>query len=267
MAFFRQFPRVGYDYENNGVITNIIDIFRSVKVDSVFLDDMSTYQYYQVRNGQRPDITSSILYGTPDYYWTFFVVNEHLKTGLSGWPMASQEFEDFIELEYSGTVIDTEPVIVTDPDGLQTSQNSLAGKFKLNEIITGNTSMATGLLKEKNLGMSQLILSNVSGNFRSKEIITGNTSNSAVQTARVYSHRDAPHHYVNASGLEMYCARLINESNTAAGIDPAADEDNLTPVSYYEYELELNEERGNIRVVRPNMIFQFAQLYNKLINQ
>ena len=63
MAFFRQFPKVGYDFQQNGVITNIIDIFRSVKVDTVFLDDMSTYQYYQVRNGERPDIVSTILYG------------------------------------------------------------------------------------------------------------------------------------------------------------------------------------------------------------
>ena len=87
MAFFRQFPKTEFDYLGNGVITRITDIFRFVKADNIFLDDMSTYQYFQIVNGDRPDIVSVSLYGTPEYYWTFFIINEHLKTGLAGWPM------------------------------------------------------------------------------------------------------------------------------------------------------------------------------------
>jgi len=268
MAFFRQFPKVGYDFEQNGVITNIIDIFRSVRVDSVFLDDMSTYQYYQVRNGERPDVVSTILYGTPDYYWTFFIINEQLKTGLSGWPMNTEEFEDYMTLEFSGTVIDTEPSVVTTPDGtILRYDNSLAGRFTIGETITGATSLATGLLKEKNVPMSQLILGAVNGNFRFSEQIQGSTSSSTVVTSRVYEHRDAPHHYEDQNGFEVYCSRFIDEDLTIGGVRPEAAEFNLNPVSYYEYELQLNDERGNLRVVRPNMIFQFAQLYSKLINQ
>ena len=268
MAFFRQFPKTGYDFQSNGVITKIIDIFRTVRADSVFLDDMSTYQYYQVKRGERPDVVSNILYGTPDYYWTFFVINEHLKTGLSGWPMGTTEFEDYIRLEYSGTVIDTEPVVVKTPDGtVARYDNSLAGRFKTGEIITGSTSLATGILKEKNVPMSQLILGSVSGNFREPESITGATSGSSVVTSQVYLHRDAPHHYEDPNGLEMYNSRFIDERLTIAGIQSNAADFSLTPVSYYEYELQLNEERGNIRIVRPNVIYQFAQVFGKLINE
>ncbi len=278
MAFFRQFPKTGYDFESNGVITKIIDIFRTVRTDSVFLDDMSTYQYFQVRNGERPDVVSNILYGTPEYYWTFFVINEHLKTGLSGWPMGTAEFEDYIRLEYSGTVIDTEPVVVKTPDGtVARYDNSLAGRFTIGETITGATSLATGILKEKNVPMSQLILGSVSGNFkgsfnpetgeRETEVITGATSGSNVVTSLAYKHRDAPHHYEDPNGLEMYNSRFINERLTIAGIQSNAAGFSLTPVSYYEYELQLNEERGNIRIVRPNVIYQFAQVFGKLINE
>ena len=268
MAFFRQFPKANYDFEANGVITKIIDIFRTVKADSIFLDDMSTYQYYQVRNGERPDVVSSILYGTPEYYWTFFVINEHLKTGLSGWPMGATEFEDYIGLEYSGTVIDTEPTVVKTPDGtILRYDNSLAGRFAINETITGATSLATGILKEKNVPMSQLILGSVSGNFREPETVTGSTSGSSVVTSQVYLHREAPHHYEDSNGLEVYNARFIDEEESATGVRPEAADFNLTPVSYYEYELQLNDERGNMRIVRPNVIFQFAQLFGKLINE
>lgn len=261
MAFFRQFPKTNYDFQQNGVITKIVDIFRYVKVDSVFLDDMSTYQYFQVRAGERPDVVSSILYGTPDYYWTFFVINDHLKTGLSGWPMSPAEFEDYMRLEFSGTVIDTSPTT--------SNNNSLAGKFTVGEVIRGSTSMAFATLKERNIPMSQLILNPGSGNFRTdgQEVITGDDSNSSVISANAYLHRDAPHHYVDLAGLETYSSRLINESDTAAGIQEGVQEINLSPVSYYEYELELNDERGSLRVVRPNMIYQFAQRYSALINE
>lgn len=271
MAFFRQFPKTGYDFQSNGVITKVIDIFRTVKADSIFLDDMSTYQYYEVKRGERPDVVSNVLYGTPEYYWTFFIINEHLKTGLSGWPMGTAEFEDYIRLEYSGTVIDTEPAVVKTPDGtISGYANSLAGRFTIGETITGATSLATGILKEKNLPMSQLILGSVSGNFRggiNAETISGSTSGSTVVTSQVYVHRDAPHHYEDSNGLEIYNSRFIDEDLTAAGVRPEAADFSLTPVSYYEYELQLNEERGNIRVVRPNVIYQFAQVFGKLINE
>lgn len=271
MAFFRQFPKTGYDFQSNGVITKIIDIFRTVKADSIFLDDMSTYQYFQVRNGERPDVISSILYGTPEYYWTFFIINEHLKTGLSGWPMGTAEFEDYIRLEYSGTVIDTEPTVIKTPDGtILNYENSLAGRFTIGETITGANSFATGILKEKNVPMSQLILGSVSGKFKGGQLpenITGSTSGSTVSTSQVYVHRDAPHHYEDSNGLEVYNSRFIDENLSATGVRPEAANFNLTPVSYYEYELQLNEERGNIRVVRPNVIYQFAQVFGKLINE
>jgi hypothetical protein len=42
-------------------------------------------------NGERPDNLSQRLYGTPDYYWTFFIANDDLKTGLSSWPKSDSE--------------------------------------------------------------------------------------------------------------------------------------------------------------------------------
>lgn len=267
MAFFQQFPKTEFDFLGNGITTRITDVFRFVKADDVFLDDMSTYQYYQIPNGERPDIVSEILYGTPAYYWTFFIVNEHLKTGLSGWPMGPTEFDDYMNLEYSGVVIDTEPVIVRGSDGQITEyRNSLAGKYSIGETISGSTSMASGILKEKNLEMSQLIIRNVSGNFRPSEFIVGSSSASIVTSSQVYSWRDAPHHYEDANGNPTYAGRFINEFYTAGGVRPEASTINLKAVSYLQYETELNDDRANIRVVKPSLIYNFAQRFRELIN-
>ena len=45
-----------------------------------------------------------------------------------------------------------------------------------------------------------------------------------------------------------------------------ADAD-LTAVSNRAYEIEVNEERSKIRVIHPDYIFKFVQLYYSLINK
>ena len=74
--FFKQFPKVEYDFNRKGVLQNMTDIFRSVRALPAFLDDFNSYTFYQIRNGERPDIVSQRLYGNQDYYWTFFIIND-----------------------------------------------------------------------------------------------------------------------------------------------------------------------------------------------
>ena len=40
----------------------------------------------------------------------------------------------------------------------------------------------------------------------------------------------------------------------------------LTTVSNYEYEMQLNDERANLRIVRPEAIYDFAKTFRELIN-
>jgi hypothetical protein len=293
MAFFRQFPKTTYDFDQNGIDTTIIDLFRFIKIDETFFDDLATYEYYDIKDGDRPDIVSNSLYGTPEYYWTFFLCNDNLKNGLSGWPMTGTQFEDYMNLEYNGTVIQTRPrYIITGDDLIAQVDNSLADRFNLidrfdvpshsyfeGETIVGMTSEATGILKEKNVQMCQLVLRDVTGNFLAdtsnpnqliSENIRGTVSGDIVSTYRVYSHRDAPHHYEDANGLISYNALNIDESKTiqngGSGVQPGTTDGDLTAVSNFQYETRLNEERSKIRVVRPKAIYQFAQAYKNLLN-
>ena len=100
MSFFSQFPKIQYDINANGVKTDITDMFRYVDVKEGFIDDYTTYAYYDIIEGERPDVVSNNLYGTPDYYWTFFVINESLKQGLNTWPKSYRQFELMLEQDY-----------------------------------------------------------------------------------------------------------------------------------------------------------------------
>jgi hypothetical protein len=100
MSFFSQFPKVDYDLLNNGVENEIIDIYRNVDVREFMIDDVITYTYYEVKDGERPDQVSKKLYGDDQYYWTFFITNDHLKDGLKAWPKSYRQLDNYIKTKY-----------------------------------------------------------------------------------------------------------------------------------------------------------------------
>tara|TARA_B110000196_G_scaffold317342_1_gene330319 strand:+ start:146 stop:1186 length:1041 start_codon:yes stop_codon:yes gene_type:complete len=89
--FFKQFPKTSYSIENDAIRTEVTDYFRYVDVIDKFAYDLYSYQNVDIIDGERPDNLSQRLYGTPDYYWTFFIVNDDLKNGLSSWPKSASE--------------------------------------------------------------------------------------------------------------------------------------------------------------------------------
>ena len=87
--YFRQFPVVEYSFGDETSTVNFqnltvyIDALDQLKEYGVF------YQNYHVQNGERPDHVSYRLYGNTDYYWTFWLLNDHLKE--QGWPIDNSQ--------------------------------------------------------------------------------------------------------------------------------------------------------------------------------
>tara|TARA_B110000444_G_scaffold261313_1_gene312537 strand:+ start:1014 stop:1826 length:813 start_codon:yes stop_codon:yes gene_type:complete len=269
MSFFRQFPKVEYDFNRTGVKQNMVDLFRSVRPLPSFLDNYSAYKFYEIKNGERPDIISKRLYGTTQYYWTFFAVNEFLHDGYRAWPMSQEDLFTYIEKEYEGYVIETNPVITRDTDGLITNhRNSLSGRFALGETITGATSGATGTLTSKITDLSQLVVQNVTGAFigdqtpgsNTTELVVGQTSGDSVSTYNVYKYAEAPYYYHLTNDADL--KPVTNANHIVGGVD-ALD---LSYVSNRSHVIEENDERSKLRYVDPNYINQFVNDFEDLIN-
>ena len=269
MSFFRQFPKVEYDFNRTGVKQNMVDLFRSVRPLPSFLDNYSAYKFYEIKNGERPDIISKRLYGTTQYYWTFFAVNEFLHDGYRAWPMSQEDLFTYIEKEYEGYVIETNPVITRDTDQLITDhRNSLAGRFTLGETITGATSGATGTLTSKITDLSQLVVQNVTGAFigdqtpgsNTTELVVGGTSEDSVSTYNVYKYAEAPYYYYRTDDADL--KPVTNANHIVGGVD-ALD---LSYVSNRSHVIEENDERSKLRYVDPNYINQFVNDFEDLIN-
>ena len=99
--YFTKFPKIAYDSFVDGSVHLMTDITRNVAAQIFQSDDASSYTYYNISDGDKPDHVSNLIYGTPAYYWTFFILNDTLRSGINrGWPLSSHEFEKMIERQY-----------------------------------------------------------------------------------------------------------------------------------------------------------------------
>ena len=96
--FFKNFGLTNYrfgDYESPVLFNNLtqyVDIIDQIK------DQTSFYNKYTIVSGERPDTLSQELYGTTDYYWTFYLMNDQLRE--SGWPILDHELDAYAKKAY-----------------------------------------------------------------------------------------------------------------------------------------------------------------------
>ena len=258
--FFKQFPKVQYDFNRTGIKQNMVDLFRSVRPLPSFLDNFSGYTYYNIKNGERPDIVSGRLYGSSMYYWTFFLINDHLHDGYRAWPMSQEALQEYMANSYNGFAIETNPKVSNN------HENSLSGRFRMGETVTGSVSNASGKVTKKIVDLSQLIVQDVTGSFigssnGAKELIVGATSEDSVSTYNVYKYIDAPYYYHRTD--DALKKPVTNSDHIVGGVSPA----NLSFVTNRAYLEEENDNNAKIKVIDPGSIDSFVKAYKELLNR
>lgn len=233
-SYFQNFPTIQYDVFANGRPIEVIDLFRAVRLRKRIRDNVLLYSYYTIQDGERPDHVSLKLYGSTDYYWTFFMVNDELVNLIEDWPLSLPELENKIKLKYAGKVMSTDDNIST--------------KFKKGEILQGLVSGATATILEKDTNLGLIKISNITGQFSDAEIVRGKTSNDTFLLSTVLEFKDAPHHFEDGDGA-------VTQKSMYA-----------TAISNAEYEHRLNETKTNIRVIRPEYIQRVVEEFFTQIN-
>lgn len=180
MPFFSQFPKTTYDFNRTGTVQQMVNIFRSVRLQSSLLNDATLYRQYTIENGLRPDVISEKLYGTPDYYWTFFIINDFLHDGLQAWPMSENAMREHIKRNYSGVALQFTPTTLTNESlaGVAVTKNSIAGKLELGAFMYGLTSGAIGRIIRKDLDLNIVVLDDVIPGVQGRNPQTGSIDNS-----------------------------------------------------------------------------------------
>lgn len=228
--YFSYFPTVNYDLFFDGQKSEVTDIFRIVKVKNTFKDDVTYYTFYDIQDGERPDVVSTKLYGTADYYWTFFMVNDHLVNLHTDWPLSTTDLEHVIDKKYSGDVL--------------TSNQDISTVFSKGSTVQGLLSNARARILDKDPNLGIIKVEIISGRFTPNEIIRDITTNEFITITNQIKFRDAVHHFINAND------QYVNKNTLGA-----------VPITNTEHEFNVNDAKAKIKVLRPRYVQVIADQF------
>ena len=92
-------PKIYYDTKANGQYNLLTNLMTRVKLRTDIKNDIYTYDYYNVVDGESPEIIAFKYYDNPEYHWTILVANDIIDY-YEQWPMSTQKFEEFVKEKY-----------------------------------------------------------------------------------------------------------------------------------------------------------------------
>ena len=99
MSYFEKFPKIYYDANADGKYKVMTDIISRVKLVDSVKENILNFDYYNVKDGETPEMIAHKYYDDPELHWTILVVNDVIDY-YTQWPMSVQKFEEFMKDKY-----------------------------------------------------------------------------------------------------------------------------------------------------------------------
>lgn len=211
--YFKKFDKIYYtfgDETSPAIIQDLstyVDLIDQIKSNNAFYED------YTIVSGERPDTTSFKLYGTTDYYWTFFLLNDQLRE--QGWPITRSEVLEQAAEYYPHITVTTQ-------------DSDLPSYFPVGQRVIGQSSLVHGEVLNRNLDLGQLVIdvdnSTIDSSYTDL-LLSFNSSGYATVTTSDSSEsfRDVDNWlmYQDSNGFSDYSVTLSDYDRTATiKIDP-----------------------------------------------
>lgn len=239
--YFDNFPELTYTFES-GITVYVKDIFKKVGISQKNFNNVISYEKYNIKEGERPDVVAAKLYKNADLYWTFYLVNDF--DNFDDWFKDTQEFEKHLDKVYKGKWL----VAPTSSDVVSynfTSNPPKSEKFVLGEKVTSGSKSGTVLKVDPTYNR---ILVETNSTFNASETITGAVSSKSFTTTSVQDARDGVCYYENDNGLRTNV--------------PTAG---FTSVTFYEKEVNENEEKRSIKIINPSLMGRVIDEFERLV--
>ena len=297
MSYFSKFPRVLYSVNKEGNDAKIVpDMLTRVKFIDSIIANQNLFFKYEIKGGETPEQIANRVYGDPEKHWIILLVNQLIDPQFD-WALGPFDFEKHIKRKYASLTInlktsETYPASYTvgetvyqgstydksTAEGVVTAYNSgtkiLTVKFASEVLanaanITGVTSAQTHTI----IGITNNLdgyqwASNTTSHYQVTETRTSNDdpTNPEIRKYKVtpntynYSTNSIIAFNTNTSYSNTYNVySSVTGSNTEFTVATT-----VAPVSFYDYEIDLNEEKRKILVPKSSVIglieTQFASL-------
>ena len=316
--FFNNFPTVNFKINGRQVVYQ--DIYRFVNVNQTYIANSTNYDWYEIASGERPDHVSYNMYGTTNFHWTFFIINDSLKQGISSWPLSDNNLEQLIHEKYGKYgVITIRPVLWggqnTNVDLMDSAgylnlldqwgytldcmnpwqfsrplANLLHGidlshpKLRIRRVLAKNkpgpryAKIARWDPYKYQLWITDskdpFFFRTVSENVLFRNDVELFLLNPTDEEKEMWKFDNVPGVFFDEEEgtLRLTAEQFFGESFNAPdhyvirGTDTRFEGEYIherggTPVSYLEKERELNEQKRKIRVIKPELIYDFVEMF------
>ena len=235
--YFKNIQNVLIDIDGSGNSDLLKNLSSKAKFSNALINNAGFYETEEIIDGERPDLLSQRLYGTPDYHWTFLLLNPQIKNIWDDWPMSATQLVDYCKNKYQYLAADTD--------------DSLVDKFTVGETVTGGVSGAKGVVKEIHVNLGYVTIELTSGTFtETGETIQGATSGSSASCNFIKSQAYAPHHHIDGDG------NWVKRASSGT-----------TAYSYIDYESAVTEQNRNIKVIKPTSIQTVANQFADVMSR
>lgn len=229
--YFSKFPRTFYTLDDLATVQTVKNIFVRIKISDDTSSKLSSFDLYDIKDGDTPEITADKIYGSPIFHWVILHANE-IHDPRFEWPLSQAVLKDFVEDKYGNVngihhyedanekIINANVLIMSNTD---TFSSFSAGDTITNVTLSGNAYVTS------KIDDNTLYVTTTDGGFISSNQIKANNNTS-----------------INAN---------ITSTVTVTG----------TPVTNFLHEEKVNESKRRIKVLKPQFLDKIVnELENKL---
>lgn len=104
--FFEKFPLLSYTLDNGTSYQLIPDILRRIKMSNELKRNAAFFDQYDIKDGETPEIVSSLFYGDPNLHWVILMTNDIIDPRFD-WPMDYNTLVQFVKGKYGEDAINS----------------------------------------------------------------------------------------------------------------------------------------------------------------
>lgn len=246
MTYFSDNPRTLYRFGNNEFPVNFQDISAYANVIDQIKDNVSAYQEYTILENTRPDQVSYELYGSTNYYWTFFLMNDNIRE--QGWPLSERELLLQCQRDFPNTTIVTANDLVTDQ---LTVTGTVRNKILPGVTVTGQSSGVEGIVEHRHLELGQVVIKGTKSFIEGETILLSTDVNVNFVASSVVSEYLSVHHWEDTDGAYV---DLI-DANGVVDITGGASN---TAITQFDRYVRTNNSLKEIKVLKREIVGQIS---------
>ena len=240
--YFGYFPKVKYSIsEDKNVTESVTNIFKRYAILRDILSNGSSYVLYEIEDTETPELLAEKVYNDAGAAWIILYANQIIDPQFD-WPLSDVNFKKYIIEKYGSisnaatTYHHYEKIVETRVGDQTYTRTYLVNKERLTENA---------------LDVPYTYFEPYSNNY----VLTADTT--LITADNVYFTVDHSNHfsYDDTSLPEYYTYEAHNVNDTTVFLNTYGK-----AVTNYDYELEMNDNRKYIKVIK-------AQYYSQIMNE